>query len=237
MARDNCSKKLVALALGGMIAVTQGALAGVSASWNETSPNIFEFGYAATGMPDFDQYRSALPICGAGWDGPAAAMNVRAYAANHGFPSMDVPGPGNWQSNANYDYATEAMIQLCGVMGVSIDPPGYGTHRKDWFDALTASEGFDDPQFTRTAHFLSCAYQPRMYEVMQSLMMNPGLVSMLLDYYSPTPSGYISDYPAYCTISGGNGHWHKGTAEYSFEMYARVPWRPTPCPDSQSVFA
>jgi len=75
-------------------------------------------------MPDLDQRRASapgtpgLPANGSMYCVPTSAINLLAYAANHGYPGTE-PGPGNWQSNARYNEATNAISTLGALMSTS----------------------------------------------------------------------------------------------------------------------
>lgn len=80
-----------------------------------TNSNNFE--YRVLHMPDLDQRRTALPNNGAMYCAPTAAINLFAYAANHGYPIA--PGSGNWQSSSKYNQASSAISTMGALMGTT----------------------------------------------------------------------------------------------------------------------
>jgi len=107
----------------GLTAIFAGAAATVLAATGAadvtkaTYVNSNNFEYRILHMPDLDQRRSALPNNGSMYCVPAAAINLMAYASNHGFNIA--PGGGNWQSNAKYNQATNAISVMGAFMGTS----------------------------------------------------------------------------------------------------------------------
>jgi hypothetical protein len=68
-------------------------------------------------VPDFDQRRlNALPGNGSMYCVPTSVTNWFAYFANRGIPQPNgLAGPRNWQSNFNYDRASE-HISIMGML-------------------------------------------------------------------------------------------------------------------------
>jgi hypothetical protein len=109
--------------LAGCIAGALGALPATPASAKPMSTKTFSY----ADMPDIDQKRAAgrdgagvwhagLPNNGIMYCGPAAAMNVLAFLADHGATEMS-PGSHDWTAAANYDTMTSRLNELGGVMG------------------------------------------------------------------------------------------------------------------------
>lgn len=73
------------------------------------------FKYRIWHMPDLDQRRDVIPNNGAMYCAPTAAVNLFAYAANHGFPGV-LPAGLNWQSNGNYGTASFAILAMASNM-------------------------------------------------------------------------------------------------------------------------
>ena len=91
--------------------------AGIVAYYNGPT----SFSAAITGMPDLDQFRDSLLPDGNGNGGgmycvPTSCVNLFAYAANNGFPSL-MPGPGNWQAQSSYAIASLAIAVTASQMG------------------------------------------------------------------------------------------------------------------------
>lgn len=81
--------------------------------------DINHYTYRVIHMPDLDQRRDTLGANGGMYCVPTSTINLFCYAANHGFPWIS-PGQANWQSNANYASATQAIATM-GVL-MSTDP-------------------------------------------------------------------------------------------------------------------
>src|SRR5438105_11570133 len=68
---------------------------------NLKSFNGFTYKYSLCGIPDIDQRRLGgqwvlgLPNTGTMYCEPASVMDLYAYIANHGYPSLS-PGAGDW---------------------------------------------------------------------------------------------------------------------------------------------
>ena len=80
------------------------------------------FVYVAYDMADFDQQRLGdLPNNGVCYCGPAAAGDLLAYVSTHGYPEYEpgVPFLLDWESNFNYDQATELLAMLGTNTGTS----------------------------------------------------------------------------------------------------------------------
>lgn len=128
------------------VAAASGAGAAVYVSY--TNPN--QFSWRVTGMIDLDQRRSAtsgrpgLPNNGNMYCAPTSAINIAAYAATHGYPSL-MPGAQNWQSNSTsiYNAATNAISLMGGLMDTDpIDGTkgGFGSGAAYWFVTLTGGQ-------------------------------------------------------------------------------------------------
>jgi hypothetical protein len=215
------------LTLACAVALSGGsASADILGSWSESStPNLFEFQYRVTHLPDFDQVRAALPNCGRDYCVPTSSLNMLAYAANHGYPAV-TPGPGNWQSDALYDQATTALAQVGAAM---FTDPNDGTERDAWFFALAGvpfayplCQPYCDPllpksQFTVTAQFANGDYLPRMYKAAQTVIFNNGLLALCHGWYKdfgtcsdPNPPALYRDGGHCLTVQAVNGYWLKG---------------------------
>ncbi|MFI4916042.1 MAG: GC-type dockerin domain-anchored protein [Phycisphaerales bacterium JB060] len=87
-----------------------------------------------TGMPDFDQQRSALPNDGRMYCVPTATANALAYISNHGYPGV-FGGPRDWQSAGEYGFVNTHLILLGALMRTD---PQEGTGMAGWRDAARA---------------------------------------------------------------------------------------------------
>lgn len=130
--------------------------------------------WKVTHMPDFDQRRDTccghigLPGDGGMYCVPTAAMNLFAYAANHGFPALD-PGPGNWQAQSLYDEATFRLLEL-GVL-MSTDAAD-GTSGGGWKDgATTWTIGYGAGQLVNVHFHQSSDYNVRAYKIASTAVL------------------------------------------------------------------
>ncbi|MGD9693817.1 MAG: hypothetical protein AB7G17_06885 [Phycisphaerales bacterium] len=112
--------------------------------WSYTNSNLFT--WRVTGMVDLDQRRSVasgrpgLPNNGNMYCAPTAAVNIAAYAATHGYPSLP-PGSQNWQSNSTsiYNAATSNISLMGSLMGTSATggtTGGFGSGAVTWFTII-----------------------------------------------------------------------------------------------------
>ncbi|MFO0826685.1 MAG: hypothetical protein U0572_00925 [Phycisphaerales bacterium] len=105
------------LALASSLAAAAAIPCGVSADVvSDFYYNSEIYNYKITHMPDLDQYRASLPALGSMYCVPTSAINIFAYAANHGFPNVN-PGPANWQSQSNYTEANLWIWSMGAFMG------------------------------------------------------------------------------------------------------------------------
>lgn len=104
------------------------------------------FTWRVTGMVDFDQRRSegsgrpGLPNNGSMYCAPTSALNIAAYAATHGYPSLP-PGSQNWQSNSTsiYNSATtniQLMGSFMGTHATEGTKGGFGIGAATWFTII-----------------------------------------------------------------------------------------------------
>lgn len=141
------------------------ASADVVTSYYHASDN---FGFEMIHMPDIDQRRVqqngsiGLPDGGNAYCVPTASINMVLYAANHGFPGLGL-GPGNYQSQANYNAVSNELNQLGMTMGTT---PTGGTNADGWVAGLQAE--FPAGQFVVSNYFVSGNYAPSLREMTQA---------------------------------------------------------------------
>lgn len=153
----------------------------INAAWIDSN----QFNCRILHMPDLDQRRSDLPNNGNMYCVPTAAINLFAYAANHGFPFV-YPGPGPWQAQSKYDDATSA-IQLAGLL-MGTTPLG-GTNGDGAIFGYTMLAGAS-PILTSKNEFLSGWIGPNMPQIAK-LVMQGWIVSFGYGRYDliDVPSG------------------------------------------------
>ncbi len=79
-----------------------------------------DYTYDIHSMPDLDQRREGLPNDGNMYCVPTASMNLLAYAANFGFPTLP-PFPGFWQGQPGHNNMTGWIDWLGQYMGTDGD--------------------------------------------------------------------------------------------------------------------
>lgn len=170
---------------------------------------------AVSGMPDLDQRRSSAPgLTGLPGDGgmhcvPTSAINVLAYAAAHGFPFLP-PGVANWQSDANYEDATQAILQMGVWMGTQ--PGGMPNEGTNAQGAMAGYQAWlsSYPLFTVTGHFSKDNYAPRV-EHMAKAMANGALVAFTYGRYEQ-----VGSYLGLPLMVRDGGHCITLTRAYTF---------------------
>ena len=94
----------------------------IATNWEDSTT----YGYITLYMPDLDQRRADdLLNDGSCYCGPASESDLMAYIATHGFPEYD-PGEADWQSDFNYDAATDFMDEIRGELAWFNDGTGSG---------------------------------------------------------------------------------------------------------------
>jgi len=165
----------------GVLLVAMAARADFSGTYGDDSWWYFDI----THVPDFDQKRTALPNDGKCYCVPTSAINWMAYFANHGRPSIN-PGPGNWQLQALYDDASNAIEAMGGFMG---------THPNDGTYASGASFGYwlwllGQPVIV--AHYRSNWHtSPTLQNIGQSAFFG-SYVQVIVGWYIEDPPGFIT---------------------------------------------
>jgi len=163
-----------AMAIGASVAaMTDSAQADVSGGYSSAS----QYNIKITHMPDFDQRRDSgpgavgLPGNGGMYCVPTAAMNMLAYAANHGYPNTD-PGPAWWQSQAKYNDAGNAIFLLGFLMG---------TDAQDGTNGNGASAGLgawvNSTLLTRSTYWASGNSCPTITHITQAVV-NGGIATL-----------------------------------------------------------
>lgn len=136
-------------------------------------------------VPDFDQRRTALPNDGRNHCVPTSAINWMAYFANHGLPSLP-PGEGNWQLQALYDDASDAILNMGALMGTD---PDDGTY------ASGASFGYfiwllGRPIVT-TSYRSNWISSPTLQQIGQSVFQG-AYVQIIVGWYIEDPPNFIT---------------------------------------------
>ena len=109
------TRRLSGYAIAGALAGTTSLLTADIIATNWDDPNTY--GYLTMYMPDFDQQRlDDLPNDGRCHCGPTMEADLLAWIATHGFPQY-APGQANWQSQANYDFATDIIDVITNELG------------------------------------------------------------------------------------------------------------------------
>jgi len=123
-----------AVLMAAVLLAATGARADVDGAYADGSTWYFDI----THVPDFDQKRTVLPGEGVSHCVPTSGINWMAYFANHGRPTLN-PGPGDWQSQARYDDASDAIFALGALMGTDAED---GTNASGaWFGLWIWSMG------------------------------------------------------------------------------------------------
>lgn len=78
------------------------------------------YNYKINHMPDLDQVRGPLPGDGYMYCVPTAAVNLFAYAANHGYDTTSLLGDWDYQ-NTNYNNTTDAIAVMGALMGTDAE--------------------------------------------------------------------------------------------------------------------
>jgi hypothetical protein len=204
--------------------------------------NKYLYDVAVSGMPDLDQRRSLAPgLTGLPGGGgmhcvPTSAINVLAYAAAHGFPFL-APGLADWQSDANYEAATQAILQMGLLMGTQ--PGGMPNEGTNAQGAMSGYQAWlsNYPLFTVTGLFTKDYYAPRV-EHMAKTMANGGLVAFSFGRYEQ-----VGTYLGLPLMVREGGHSVTLTRAYTFgagqkEVWARDPAAPSDGEiTTQSTFA
>ncbi|QDU65738.1 hypothetical protein [Engelhardtia mirabilis] len=198
------------LALAAPLAAAPSALADfVTLAWIDSD----NFNVQVTEIPDLDQVRMSgggsfgLPGNGTTYCVPTSAMNIMAYAATHGFPSLK-PGNADWQLQSQYLPAGLALLQMGQFMNTNTTG---GTGPSDAFEGVK-SWLYGHPEFVASSYVAGNNYAPAL-EDMAGVMLGGGLVMACYGRY--TVEGYFGSIPiiqrdgGHCTtlsraVSAGN---------------------------------
>lgn len=159
-----------------------------------------DFSYRINYMPDLDQRREGLAGNGNWHCVPTSAMNLLAYAANHGFPQVE-PFPGNWLAPANHDTMTVWIWGLGELMGTSYTPPDPNTTPPTPASGGTGGSGANagmaiwlapHPELVINHHLTSPGYTTNFANIAKSVIGgNIGTVSYgrydILGYFKGIP--------------------------------------------------
>ncbi len=191
------------------------------------------FQYRVIHMPDLDQRRlvtesiPGLPNNGAMYCAPASAMNVLAYIANHGFPTVP-PEQHYWSDPDTYNVATGSMLIFGLLMNTS---PTGGTGWDGVENGLQALLPLD--KFTYKMYIADNTYTPRFKEMAQTAF-NGSLIQLCHGWYVET-----ADDGGTPVITRNGGHCLTMTRAYagffSDSLYVRDP-ADDPANTSQSPF-
>jgi len=142
-------------------------------------------------IPDFDQRRQAdlgvfgLPGNGSAHCVPASAMNWLAYATNHGYPEI-LGGARDWQSDANYNFVTQAIA----VLGTMMNTDG-GTGYADGLAGLTEFLDITSPgNFIVSVPAASGTYAPSPEEI-YDCMTAGAMVNFCTSRWTLLPAGFV----------------------------------------------
>ncbi|MHC4990454.1 MAG: hypothetical protein ACYTGC_05685 [Planctomycetota bacterium] len=179
-------------------------------------------------VPDFDQRRTALPNSGNMYCVPTSASNWTAYLANHGYPTMGVPG--NWQDQSRYNDVSN-RIEIKGIL-MNTDPGdpdpdigGGGTSGSNakagletWIDAIGEGENFLVTQFYADDEFAP------LYTNLVVAGLNGGLVMLRYGRYVDVPPPPNAAGGGLFARTGGHVTSLVGSRDY-FLPTASVRWR------------
>ena len=124
---------------------------------------------------------------------PTSVMNVCAYIADHGFPTVP-PEDYNWQSPSNYNLATGSLFIL-GLLS-NTSPTG-GTGGTGWVNGAKA--WVPEELFTVQAFYRTNSWWPRRWHLAQSTA-NDGLVAFCYGFYDTI--GSSEGLPIYDRVGG-----------------------------------
>jgi hypothetical protein len=181
MHHKNSGLLQTAVLMMGVLLVATAARADFEGAYANASTWYFEISH----VPDLDQKRTALPNDGRNHCVPTSAINWMAYFANHGLPSLP-PGDGNWQLQALYDDASDAILAMGSVMGTD---PNEGTY------ASGASFGYwiwllGRPIVT-TSYRSNWVTSPTLQQIGQSVFQG-AYVQIIVGWYIEDPPGFIT---------------------------------------------
>ncbi|MBL9141804.1 MAG: hypothetical protein JNK53_08055, partial [Phycisphaerae bacterium] len=164
---------------GGAFLAVAGAHSAHADVTSATYTNSQNYNYKISGMPDFDQKRDDLPDNGDMYCAPTSAINLYAYAANHGFPTQGLP---NWtyQSQSHFDAVTNAIELMGTYMGTS---PSGGT--TCCIASALWTWNFSNPMLKHTVRYLTSDYTPGIAK-MTSLACSGWIMSFAYGKYEVT---------------------------------------------------
>ncbi|MEE2680898.1 MAG: hypothetical protein VX641_00840 [Planctomycetota bacterium] len=173
MSKRYTSRLLCLGTVGSLVGVATADL--VATNWD--GPDTY--GYLTLYMPDLDQERLGdLPNDGLCHCGPTSEADLLAWIATHGFPEY-APGQRDWQSQVNYDEATDIIDEITNELGTFFDGTGSwcGTTQDEIFANLNARV---NDKFTVTSAFrdLENGQSVRFSDMAQ--MGDDGAVMMLM---------------------------------------------------------
>lgn len=167
---------LLALFAKGILATPAASADVILSSFNHQTGSFL---YEIEHMPDLDQRREStpssfgLPGNGSMYCAPTSAMNMMMYVANHGFPEMNPPGAGDWQSQTRYDDATSRIAALGMEMGTHATNGTTGDGFKTGLQAWLELYG----KFTVHYDQAGGNYSPTLDVIVKSAVIGGSLVS------------------------------------------------------------
>ncbi len=152
------------------------------------------FSYKIRHMPDLDQRRFVLPGLGGMYCVPTATMNLFAYAANHGFPTLS-PGARNWQLAENYNTASDEIFDLGELMGTH---PTEGTGSA--YGGAYAWLFLDQAPLTVSQYYSTDTWFPKIQDLVKTAVQTDSIIAFAYGRYF-----YKSDLPGFTSVGERTG--------------------------------
>jgi hypothetical protein len=202
----NRTLRMVAICSAALVTATAVALAApVTAAadtcTSTTAYNGSDFNYTRCNIPDLDQRRAedspwtpGLPNGGAMYCVPTAAMDMMAYLASQGFPTV-APGPGywgpesGWPPQPQYNKITNNIADMGALMGTD---PVKGTSTgpaRDAIAAWLASAGLGDQLMVSS--FSAYGFYTPTFEGMALTAVDGALVMPGIGWYKVSGNGFV----------------------------------------------
>jgi hypothetical protein len=179
---NSCRIGIISLAALGAVCAT--AAADVVENWYLSVDGHVTLGYRLNHMPDFDQRRIAasgiigLPGDGGMYCAPTAAMNMMAYAANHGYPNFP-PGEALWQLQANYNASGLAVFNMGALMSTHPQNGTNGSGSNNGYNAWISQQ----PQLMHLAFYASNFDAPTFDEIAELAQVTGGIMAFCYGRY------------------------------------------------------
>lgn len=174
------------------------------------------YNYKLDGIPDFDQQRTGLvgppgAHPGSMHCGPTAGMNMAAFLAANGFPTLLVPGDANlnWQAQANFAKATNHIATMASAshMGCLCQSPFGGTNVAQFAKGLLKAIAVGKVPLEVGAYAPTGTFAPNLNQI-AAAGLDGYIMSMAYGYYKVigiTPGGYrvvVRQGGHFVTVSG-----------------------------------